>query len=322
MEKKYGTLPDFAKGGGPAAGGPYLSRWAAISAQAEKEFHATSGNPLAIVFPGDSRVIAVAADGKASIYDMDNDDPKERPAFEKTYGKLPDCVPSGYHYPAAGSQGPARTDTVPKKPDSIKGRATVYTSNVDFFDTTEALIVVDGTIMAKGWKPTFRPDEIASINVLTGKEATNIFGDKGGRGVVAIITKKNDSVSHTTFAQDTGRLRLGNGTLVLPNTVVHLHNPNAKPPLYIIDGAPAPDNSLKALNPNDIASVQVLKDQSGMAIYGDKAKEGVVLITTKKKTRLQVVFETTDKGEKLWGQADTIISPLGTFHAVNPPVKP
>ncbi len=290
MEKKYGELPDFAKHGGPVAGTGYLARWAAISAQAEKDFHATGGNPLAIVFPGDSRVIAVAADGQARIYDMDNDDPKERPAFEKTYGKLPACVPSAFHYSAVERRAPAPIDTLPKKPDSAKQpTATVNTYMVDFFDTAKALVIVDGTIMPKGWKSALRPDEIASINILKGKEATLLFGDKGGGGVVAIVTKKNDSVSHATFAQDTGHFRLNNGALFLPNTVVHLHNPSVKPPLFIIDDAPAPDNSLKDLNPDDIASIQVIRDQSAMAIYGEKAKYGVVLITKKKQTRPQGV---------------------------------
>ncbi|MCL3779425.1 SusC/RagA family TonB-linked outer membrane protein [Prolixibacteraceae bacterium JC049] len=50
-------------------------------------------------------------------------------------------------------------------------------------------------------------------------------------------------------------------------------------PLYIIDGLPG---SLYFLNPNDIASIEVLKDGAAAAIYGSRAANGVVLITTKK----------------------------------------
>ncbi|RYF44395.1 MAG: hypothetical protein EON99_01345, partial [Chitinophagaceae bacterium] len=50
-------------------------------------------------------------------------------------------------------------------------------------------------------------------------------------------------------------------------------------PLYIIDGVPTSDGSL--LNPNDIESLQVLKDASSASIYGARASNGVVIITTK-----------------------------------------
>ncbi len=50
-------------------------------------------------------------------------------------------------------------------------------------------------------------------------------------------------------------------------------------PLYIIDGVPTGDPS--NLNPNDIESLQVLKDASSASIYGSRASNGVVIITTK-----------------------------------------
>lgn len=51
-------------------------------------------------------------------------------------------------------------------------------------------------------------------------------------------------------------------------------------PLYVVDGLPTTD--IKGLNPNDIASMSVLKDASSAAIYGARAANGVVLITTKR----------------------------------------
>ena len=50
-------------------------------------------------------------------------------------------------------------------------------------------------------------------------------------------------------------------------------------PLYIIDGVPTDDPS--KINPNDIESLQVLKDASSASIYGSRASNGVVIITTK-----------------------------------------
>lgn len=53
-------------------------------------------------------------------------------------------------------------------------------------------------------------------------------------------------------------------------------------PLYVIDGVPA--GGLNQINTNDIASIEILKDASAAAIYGSRAANGVVLITTKKGT--------------------------------------
>ena len=52
-------------------------------------------------------------------------------------------------------------------------------------------------------------------------------------------------------------------------------------PLYIIDGIPV-DGGINFLNPNDIESMQVLKDASSASIYGARAANGVVIINTKK----------------------------------------
>ena len=52
-------------------------------------------------------------------------------------------------------------------------------------------------------------------------------------------------------------------------------------PLYIIDGVPS-KRSLNELSASDIESIQVLKDASSASIYGSRAANGVVIITTKK----------------------------------------
>ena len=53
-------------------------------------------------------------------------------------------------------------------------------------------------------------------------------------------------------------------------------------PLYIVDGTPVQDTYVNWLNPNDIASIQVLKDASASSIYGARASNGVVVIETVK----------------------------------------
>ncbi|MCC8408211.1 TonB-dependent receptor [Mucilaginibacter sp. UR6-1] len=59
-------------------------------------------------------------------------------------------------------------------------------------------------------------------------------------------------------------------------------------PLIVIDGVPTSNpDALNDINPNDIASVDILKDASSSAIYGTRAANGVVLVTTKKGTYSQ-----------------------------------
>lgn len=53
-------------------------------------------------------------------------------------------------------------------------------------------------------------------------------------------------------------------------------------PLYVIDGVPVQDANMNSLNPNDIESIQVLKDPSTASIYGARANNGVIIVTTKK----------------------------------------
>jgi len=55
---------------------------------------------------------------------------------------------------------------------------------------------------------------------------------------------------------------------------------NDNKPLYVVDGTPLED--IEFLNPKDIEAVQVLKDASSSAIYGSKASNGVIIITTKR----------------------------------------
>ncbi|MEZ5043189.1 MAG: TonB-dependent receptor [Saprospiraceae bacterium] len=53
-------------------------------------------------------------------------------------------------------------------------------------------------------------------------------------------------------------------------------------PLFIVDGVQVTPNDYNALNPNDVKEVSVLKDAGATSIYGSRASNGVILITTKK----------------------------------------
>ena len=53
-------------------------------------------------------------------------------------------------------------------------------------------------------------------------------------------------------------------------------------PLYIIDGSVASDSEFAMINANDIESIEILKDAASQAIYGARASDGVILVTTKR----------------------------------------
>jgi TonB-dependent SusC/RagA subfamily outer membrane receptor len=259
MDAKYGRLPGFMTSTNHLPNGGYLARWAAISAQAEKDFHPNKGNAKAIIFPGDSRVIAVSADGKAQVYDMDNDDPKERPAFEERYGPLhPVTTPRPADNPDTGKP------TIVNKPTIVMDHRNLPDTALD---TKKALYVIDGVIKGEGSlnENQVQPSDIASITILKRDEAIRIFGARGANGVVAIITKSNQADR--------------------PRIVIDVPTAPDSAPLYVVDGQLAQGDALKSMDPGEIESITVLRDQSAKAVYGEKARNGVILITTKKASR-------------------------------------
>jgi TonB family protein len=84
-------------------------------------------------------------------------------------------------------------------------------------------------------------------------------------------------------------LESSNGAVVKADTVkkpidIVLVPPGKTDPLYIIDGKEMKQADFKTLNPNDINSIYILKDKAAIAQYGEKGKNGVILIFTKSYT--------------------------------------
>ncbi|MBF9239091.1 TonB-dependent receptor [Hymenobacter sp. BT683] len=82
-------------------------------------------------------------------------------------------------------------------------------------------------------------------------------------------------------------------------------------PLYVVDGFPLPEggeNQLNAISPNDIESIDILKDASATAIYGVRAANGVVLITTKRgKAGVSTVNLDAYRGvQQVWRKLDLL----------------
>lgn len=77
-------------------------------------------------------------------------------------------------------------------------------------------------------------------------------------------------------------------------------------PLYVIDGIPA--GGINSINPNDIESIQILKDASAAAIYGSRAANGVIIVTTKKGEagKPKVSLESYYGVQNAWKQLDLL----------------
>jgi TonB-dependent starch-binding outer membrane protein SusC len=95
-------------------------------------------------------------------------------------------------------------------------------------------------------------------------------------------------------------------------------------PLYVVDGIPINTgsysqigvggqqvNALADLNPADIESIEVLKDAAAAAIYGSRASNGVVLVTTKrgKAQKTQISLNTYRGTQEVWRQIDPATGP-------------
>jgi TonB-dependent SusC/RagA subfamily outer membrane receptor len=73
-------------------------------------------------------------------------------------------------------------------------------------------------------------------------------------------------------------------------------------PFYVVDGVPV-GNSIRDFSPNDIESIQVLKDAAAAAIYGAEAANGVIIITTRqgrKNQPVRVEYTGTYGIDKVW----------------------
>lgn len=162
----------------------------------------------------------------------------------------------------------------------------------------------------------FESQEIAvggrtTINVVL-KEAAELLDEVVviGYGAVkksdltsSIATVKGDEITETVTGNAMDALQgkvngvqvtSGGGPGATPKVLIRgVTTVNGTNPLYVVDGMPVGDN-INFLNSNDIASMEVLKDASAAAIYGVRAANGVVLITTKKGSRNQKAKITYD----------------------------
>lgn len=111
---------------------------------------------------------------------------------------------------------------------------------------------------------------------LTGSVSTVNTSDIAGLPVGGVDQILQGKAAGVTVTQNTGAP--GDGVVVRIRGIGTINNND---PLYIIDGVPTKDG-INQISPNDIESISVLKDAAAASIYGARASNGVVVITTKK----------------------------------------
>lgn len=142
--------------------------------------------------------------------------------------------------------------------------------------------------------------EIADVKVIKGRNqrgeqgiGIQIFRMKQRREKIGINPEEIDSekLNQTNAASIAQKLQgqaagvqIGNDNSPGGGTMVRIHgigSINANGPLYVVDGVPLQGN-INSINPNDVASVQVLKNPAQTALYGVRGANGVILISTLK----------------------------------------
>lgn len=135
---------------------------------------------------------------------------------------------------------------------------------------------------------------------LTGA-VSNVSSKDFNKGIISSPEQLiNGKISGVKIMSNSGSPNAGSSIRIRGGASLNASND----PLIVLDGVPLEqggisgndNNFLSLINPNDIESMTVLKDASSTAIYGSRASNGVILITTKKGTSAQtrVSFSTTN----------------------------
>ena len=159
-------------------------------------------------------------------------------------------------------------------PVKIKVTPQTRILNVKLKETAESL----DKVVVVGYGTAQKKDLTGSVNVISTKK----FNKGAINSAQELITGK---VAGVTVMPPSGAPGEGGSINIRGLSSLSLTNE----PLYVVDGIPLDNNGvggsrniLDFINPNDIKSITILKDASSTAIYGSRAANGVVLITTKK----------------------------------------
>ena len=183
--------------------------------------------------------------------------------------------------------------TLEVAPDAILevsyiGYATQY---VEINDRAELIVQLELTssslqeVVLIGYGQQARAKVVGSVAEIKSEDLENVTAATVDQQLAGKLSGVIINQSNAQPGQDSQIIIRGTGTLTAGTN-----------PLIVVDGFPLTEGStLGSINPNDIAEVNILKDAASAAIYGSRAANGVILITTKaggynQKTR--ITFET------------------------------
>ena len=138
------------------------------------------------------------------------------------------------------------------------------TINVSLTATAKGL----GEVVVVGYGVQNRRDVTGTISSIKGSDIKNLPVSDAAQAIQGRVSGVDIVRSDGSPGTEPSIRIRGTGTI------------NNADPLVIIDGVPA--TGLSDVSPNDIASMEILKDASSSAIYGTRAANGVIIITTKK----------------------------------------
>ncbi len=130
-------------------------------------------------------------------------------------------------------------------------------------------VAVLDQIVVTGYNQQRKGDITGAVAVLDTESLTSVAASSVNQQLEGRATGVTTSTSGAA----------GDGTNIRIRGVSSFTNND---PLIVLDGVPQFNAFLNNINPNDIASVQILKDASSASIYGTRALNGVIIITTKK----------------------------------------
>ena len=128
-------------------------------------------------------------------------------------------------------------------------------------------------VVVVGYGTQKKSDLTGSVTLVNSKDLTNMPATTITDALVGKIP--GALVQNTSGANPSG------GTTIQIRGVNSL-NSAANEPLIVVDGVPLFDSNLNSIDPQNIESINVLKDASSTAIYGSRAAAGVILVTTKR----------------------------------------
>jgi len=161
----------------------------------------------------------------------------------------------------------------------------------------DALYIVDGVECTQEQINTISPEKMESMGVLKGKTALELYGEKGKKGVIIISTKKKNKENIPSVEKETSGIDNNDLPENKTESLQFRFNPADKKstPYVLIDGIEF-NGDINDIDPGIIHSVDVLKNPEIIKEYGEKAKNGVILIsTTKSKGSLLSLPELSSK---------------------------